>query len=75
MTRPLHYVECDVPEGMTLADYRAAKAAARQRRVRLLSRLLRRAPDRPRDRNGASGRGDPQGPLAAAPVAPTPPRR
>jgi hypothetical protein len=43
MTRPHHYVECDVPEGMTLRDYRAAKgAAAREKRGGLVARLRAR---------------------------------
>ena len=47
MTRPHHYVECDVPEGMTLRDYRAAKREpARAKRgimARLRARRARRA--------------------------------
>lgn len=42
MTRPVHYVDCDVPEGMTLTAYRAAKASARPARRGLWSRLRRR---------------------------------
>ena len=44
MTRPHHYVHCDVPEGMTLAEYRGAKrqAAAKPRRAGLVARLRRR---------------------------------
>jgi|GraSoiStandDraft_4_1057263.scaffolds.fasta_scaffold2097237_2 hypothetical protein len=41
MTRPHQYVQCDVPEGMTLAEYRSAKSAAvrKQRRRGLVARL------------------------------------
>ena len=42
MTRPHHYVHCDVPEGMTLAEYRSAKDAAvrkQQPRRGLVARL------------------------------------
>jgi hypothetical protein len=41
MTRPHHYVQCDVPEGMTLAEYRSAKGAAvrKQPRRGLVARL------------------------------------
>jgi len=43
MTRPHHYVHCDVPEGMTLAEYRNAKSApAKARKGGLVSRLRRR---------------------------------
>ena len=43
MTRPHHYVQCDVPEGMTLAEYRTAKTGAlKARKGGLVSRLRRR---------------------------------
>jgi hypothetical protein len=42
MTRPHHYVHCDVPEGMTLTEYRTAKAAAKPRKQGLVVSLLRR---------------------------------
>ena len=43
MTRPHHYVHCDVPEGMTLAEYRNAKSdGAKPRKGGLVSRLRRR---------------------------------
>ena len=42
MTRPHHYVQCDVPEGMTLAEYRNAKSAPKSRKGGLVSRLRRR---------------------------------
>jgi hypothetical protein len=43
MSPPLVYVDADVPEGMTLTDYRAARRAARpSRRARLRARLLAR---------------------------------
>ncbi|HEY3021703.1 MAG TPA: hypothetical protein VGJ32_16005 [Solirubrobacteraceae bacterium] len=43
MTRPHHYVHCDVPEGMTLAEYRGAKRqAAKPRKTGLVARLRRR---------------------------------
>lgn len=42
MTRPVLYVDCDVPEGMTLADYRAANSRPRRRRRGLRSMLRRR---------------------------------
>jgi hypothetical protein len=43
MTRPHHYVQCDVPEGMTLAEYRTAKAErSKSRKGGLVSRLRRR---------------------------------
>ena len=35
---PLIYVECDVPEGVTLTEYRRSHGTAR-RRVRRLARL------------------------------------
>ena len=43
MTPQLIYVECDVPEGMTLADWRRSRGrsvARRPRVVRALARLL-----------------------------------
>jgi hypothetical protein len=46
MTRPHHYVQCDVPEGMTLAEYRSAKSTAKPRKTGLVS-LLRRRRTRP----------------------------
>jgi len=45
MTRPHHYVHCDVPEGMTLAEYRGAKrreAGVKPRGAGLVARLRRR---------------------------------
>jgi len=39
MSRPHHYVECDVPEGMTLRDYRAAKQPAPRVKRGLVARL------------------------------------
>ena len=43
MTRPHHYVQCDVPEGMTLEQYRAAKRPAKERgKGGLVARLRRR---------------------------------
>jgi hypothetical protein len=42
MTRPHHYVECDVPEGMTLRDYRAIKRETTAGKRGLISRLRAR---------------------------------
>jgi hypothetical protein len=45
MTRPMNYVDCDVPEGMTLRQYRTADAgrsAGKRRRTRLRWLRLRR---------------------------------
>ena len=42
MTRPHHYEHCDVPEGMTLAEYRARRHPAKQRKSGLVARLRRR---------------------------------
>jgi hypothetical protein len=42
MTRPHHYVDCDVPEGMTLEEYRASKKPRRPRRAGLVARLRSR---------------------------------
>ena len=42
MTRPHHYVQCDVPEGMTLRDYRAAKRAPAREKRGLVARLRAR---------------------------------
>jgi len=41
MTRPHHYVDCDVPEGMTLVEYRASKRApgTKPRRTSFVARL------------------------------------
>jgi hypothetical protein len=44
MTRPHHYVHCDVPEGMTLAEYRGAKRREKPRKAGLVARLRRRRP-------------------------------
>ena len=44
MTRPHHYVQCDIPEGMTLSEYRSAKASAKPRKAGLVSLLRRRRP-------------------------------
>lgn len=43
MSRPVHYVDCDVPEGMTLSAYRAAKCPSPRRRRSLVAVLRRRA--------------------------------
>jgi hypothetical protein len=42
MTRPHHYVHCDVPEGMTLGEYRAKRRPAKSRKSGLVARLRRR---------------------------------
>jgi hypothetical protein len=42
MTRPHHYEHCDVPEGMTLAEYRAHRHPAKPRKAGLVARLRRR---------------------------------
>jgi hypothetical protein len=42
MSRPHHYVECDVPEGMTLRDYRAAKLPSERVKRGLVARLRAR---------------------------------
>ena len=42
MTRPHHYEHCDVPEGMTLAEYRANRHPAKPRKSGLVARLRRR---------------------------------
>jgi hypothetical protein len=42
MSRPHHYVECDVPEGMTLRDYRAAKRDTPGGKRGLIARLRAR---------------------------------
>ena len=47
MTRPHQYVDCDVPEGMTLREYRAAKRPAKPRRPTIVTLLRRRRPERP----------------------------
>ena len=47
MTRPHHYVQCDVPEGMTLEQYRAAKQPSKARKGGLVARLRRRRPSQP----------------------------
>ena len=47
MSRPHHYVDCDVPEGMTLREYRAAKRPAKPRRPGIVSILRRRRTDEP----------------------------
>jgi hypothetical protein len=44
MTRPHHYEHCDVPEGMTLAEYRAHRHPAKPRKSGLVARLRRRRP-------------------------------
>ena len=44
MTRPHHYVQCDIPEGMTLAEYRNGKSPAKPRKAGLVSLLRRRRP-------------------------------
>ena len=43
MTRPHHYEHCDIPEGMTLAEYRAHRRPAK-RKTGLVARLRRRRP-------------------------------
>lgn len=43
MTRPHHYEHCDVPEGMTLAEYRARRHPAKPRKG-IVARLRRRRP-------------------------------
>ena len=50
MTRPHHYVHCDVPEGMTLTEYRSAKrpdGVDKRPRRGLVARLRRRSSERP----------------------------
>jgi hypothetical protein len=44
VTRPHQYVQCDVPDGMTLAEYRASKRApgTKPRRAGLVARLRAR---------------------------------
>jgi len=49
MTSPHHYVECDVPEGMTLRDYRAAKAGLAGQKRGLVARLRALLPQRSGD--------------------------
>jgi hypothetical protein len=44
MTRPHHYEHCDVPEGMTLAEYRARRHPVKPRRSGLSGLLRRRRP-------------------------------
>jgi hypothetical protein len=44
MTRPHHYEQCDVPEGMTLTEYRALRRPAKEPKTGLVSRLRRRRP-------------------------------
>ena len=47
MSRPHHYVECDVPEGMTLREYHAARRSASKHASRgLVARLRRRKAQR-----------------------------
>jgi hypothetical protein len=49
MTRPHHYEQCDIPEGMTLVEYRAAKrAAGKGRKTGLVAKLRRRRDAAPR---------------------------
>jgi hypothetical protein len=48
VTRPHEYVECDVPEGMTLREYHAQQRAARKRPRRSVLARLRRRRDRRR---------------------------
>lgn len=50
---PVIYVECDVPEGMTLAAWRSANAPARSRARHLLRRLTRH--HRRRGLHGSAG--------------------
>ena len=56
MSSPHHYVDCDVPEGMTLREYHAARRASapRHRRHGLMARLRRRRAER---RRAAAARG------------------
>ena len=42
MTPPLVYVDCDVPEGMTLEEFRALQRAEPAEQRSLLGRLLAR---------------------------------
>jgi hypothetical protein len=42
MTRPHQYVECDVPEGMTLSDYRATKREPARTKRSIMARLRAR---------------------------------
>ena len=42
MTRPHQYVECDVPEGMTLSDYRATKREPSRSKRGIMARLRAR---------------------------------
>jgi hypothetical protein len=44
MTRPHQYVHCDVPEGMTLNEYRATLRLAKPPKSGLVARLRRRRP-------------------------------
>ena len=46
MTRPHHYEHCDVPEGMTLAEYRAHRRPTK-RKTGIVARLRRRRPVEP----------------------------
>jgi len=48
MSVPMNYVEADVPEGMTLAEYRRRRRPARPRRRSLLALLRLRALNRNR---------------------------
>jgi hypothetical protein len=47
MTRPHEYVDCEIPEGMTLREYHAARRPDRKPRRRhgLVARLRRRQRD------------------------------
>ena len=42
MTPPLVYVDCDVPEGMTLEEFRASQRAEHEPPTSRLARLLAR---------------------------------
>jgi hypothetical protein len=44
MTRPHEYVDCDLPDGMTLREYHAARRATARKRPRrsIVARLQRR---------------------------------
>lgn len=44
MTRPHHYEQCDIPEGMTLTEYRAIRRPAKEPKSGLVARLRGRRP-------------------------------
>jgi hypothetical protein len=47
MTRPHHYEHCDIPDGMTLTEYRAIRRPAKEPKPGLVARLRRRRPSDP----------------------------